>query len=164
MDKVFSWGQAQDWFATHSEPAKPTGITCVKLSEDGTTHQGHAVCETLDDARFLEKRFPDKYKGFAAKTEKFLRDHKAMVKQPEFDDQSPEYQTWLQQNQPKLSRAEIRVIRCAGLRRYYLKPFSAQQEKKFFSAFEELWEKVVKGRGPDDPFWRNGVSSKMQEW
>ncbi|MDO8675148.1 MAG: hypothetical protein Q7K71_03390 [Candidatus Omnitrophota bacterium] len=64
----------------------------------------------------------------------------------------------------KLSRAEIRVIRSTGLKRYYLKPLSAGQEQKFFSAFGELWEKVVKGKGADDPFWRNGVSSKMQEW
>ncbi len=64
----------------------------------------------------------------------------------------------------KLSRAEVRVILSKGLKRYYLKPLSAKQEQEFFSAFEQLWEKVVKGKGANDPFWRNSVSSKMQEW
>ncbi len=94
--------------ARQSAPPAPAAAPDDAKKFEAELEEGER--ETLDDARFLEKRFPDKYKGFAAKTEKFLRDHRAMVKQADFDDQSPEYQTWLTQNQPKLTRSEIRTI------------------------------------------------------
>ncbi len=64
----------------------------------------------------------------------------------------------------KLSHQEIQFIRATGIKRYYLKTLSADQERMFFSAFEVWWEKVIKEKGPGDSFWRNIVSSKMQEW
>lgn len=66
--------------------------------------------EMLADAKFLEEKFGDKYKGMSAKVEKFLRDHIAWTEKPDFDDQDPEYLRWVDSNMPKLSRAEIRQI------------------------------------------------------
>ncbi len=66
--------------------------------------------EMLADARDAEKLLGDKHKGLSAKTEKFLRDNIAWTEKPDFDDQDPEYQRWLRENTPQLSRADIRQI------------------------------------------------------
>ncbi len=66
--------------------------------------------EMLTDAKFLESKWPAKYKGMAARVEKFLKEHIELTQKPDFDDQDPEYQRWVAENQPKLSRAEIRQI------------------------------------------------------
>jgi hypothetical protein len=64
--------------------------------------------EMLSDARELEEVMPEKYKGFAARTEKFLRDNAARKAAEDFDEQDPKYQTWLKQAMPALSRKEQR--------------------------------------------------------
>lgn len=64
--------------------------------------------EMLDDARELEKVMPERYPGFAAKTEKFLRDNAAREATPNFEADSPEHCAWLDANQPKLTTREIR--------------------------------------------------------
>lgn len=66
--------------------------------------------EMLSDARFMEERFPDKYKGLFARTAKFIKEHADFTARDDFDDQSPEYRAWLDKNQPKLTRQEIREI------------------------------------------------------
>ena len=69
--------------------------------------------EILDDAREAEKLFPDKFKGLGARTAKFLKDHADLTTKEEFDDQDPKYQQWVQANQPKLNRRDIRDIETA---------------------------------------------------
>lgn len=64
----------------------------------------------------------------------------------------------------KLFSQEIKCIRYHELKRYYLKSLTQDHEREFFTAFDQAWARVIEGRGPADPFWRNSVSSKMQEW
>lgn len=66
--------------------------------------------EMLADAKFMEQRFPDKYKGWAARTAKFLKEHADVTNKETFDANSPEYKLWLDKNQPRLSREQIREI------------------------------------------------------
>lgn len=66
--------------------------------------------EMLADAKDAEALFPDKYKGLAAKTAKYLKEHAELTAREDFDDQSPKYKQWLAANQPKLSRQEVREL------------------------------------------------------
>lgn len=65
--------------------------------------------EILADARDAEKQFPH-HKGLAARTAKFLKEDAAQRAATDFDNQSPEYRAWLDKNQPKLTRTEIREL------------------------------------------------------
>ena len=64
----------------------------------------------------------------------------------------------------KLSRAEILFVRSSGLERLSLRPLSSDEQQRFFREFDLFWCQVIKGRGPQEACWRNGVFSKMQEW
>lgn len=66
--------------------------------------------EMLTDARFMEDRFGEKYKGWTARTAKFLRDHAELTGKENFDEQSPEYKAWLDKNQPRLTRDQVREV------------------------------------------------------
>ncbi len=63
-----------------------------------------------------------------------------------------------------LSDREVSFARQAGIRRYYLQALDEQESVDFFKRFDEFWDQVVSPFGPEHPFWRNVVSSKMQEW
>lgn len=64
----------------------------------------------------------------------------------------------------KLFSDEVAVAKDCGLKRYCLPQLSSSQESKFFQEFDAFWEQVIHGRDRRESFWRNGVSSKMQEW
>jgi hypothetical protein len=64
----------------------------------------------------------------------------------------------------KLSSKEIFFARQIGIRRYYLPSLNEKESGEFFEKFDEFWNQVVKPFDSDHPFWRNAVSSKMQEW
>jgi len=63
--------------------------------------------EQLESARFAERKFPEKYKGFGDRVAKFLKEHKAKVEAEGFDASDPAYQSWLQKNKPALSQQEV---------------------------------------------------------
>lgn len=88
--------------AAKDEPYKPDPQFESGLDEEQR--------EMLADARFMEERFPDKYKGWTARTAKFLKEHADLAGKEDFDAQSPEYKTWLERNQPRLTREQIREI------------------------------------------------------
>jgi hypothetical protein len=92
-----------------AEPAKTAAIE-EKPDPQWEAGLDEEQREVLTDAREAEKLFPEKHKGLAARTAKFLRDDAAFKAKPDFDDQSPEYQQFLAKSQPKLSRAEIRQL------------------------------------------------------
>lgn len=102
--------------------------------------------EMLDDARELEKATGDKHKGIAARTEKFIRDNIAWTQRADFDDQDPEYLKFLETNQPKLSRSDIRLIETArisaGLRKEYDGKFGDLQHQTFVRDNESKIEQV----------------------
>ncbi len=88
--------------APKDEPYKPDPQWESGLDETGK--------EMLADARFMEERFPDKYKGWTARTAKFLRDHADLTSKDTFDANAPEYKSWLDKNQPRLTREQIREV------------------------------------------------------
>ncbi len=69
--------------------------------------------EMIADAAYMEKKWPEKYKGYEAKTRKYVRDHIDFIGKhggDDFDENSQEYQQFLSQNRPRLSQSEIREI------------------------------------------------------
>lgn len=90
--------------------------------------------EILADARDAEKQFPDRHKGLAARTAKFLRDDAAKRAADDFDDQSPEYRTWLERSQPKLSRQEIRELEETRV--------ASRVEKQWKGKYDDLQHKL----------------------
>jgi hypothetical protein len=64
----------------------------------------------------------------------------------------------------KLSPKEVLFARQTGIRRYYLPSLNEEESEEFFKEFDNFWDQVIKHFGTDHPFWRNVVSSKMQEW
>lgn len=63
-----------------------------------------------------------------------------------------------------LTKKEIVLARKSGIRRFYLPSLSKTESAEFFNEFDKFWDQVVKPFGPDHAFWRNVVSSKMQDW
>ena len=64
----------------------------------------------------------------------------------------------------RLNKSEIAFARGHGLHRYYLPSLSLEQREEFFLHFDEFWNAICKQFDSAHPFWRNVVSSKMQEW
>lgn len=63
-----------------------------------------------------------------------------------------------------LRKREILIARKLRIRRYYLPSLNKAESVEFFKEFDKFWDQVIKPFGPSHPFWRNVVSSKMQEW
>lgn len=63
-----------------------------------------------------------------------------------------------------LKRREIAIAQRIGLNRYYLPNLNQKESDVFFAEFDHFWDEVIKPFGTKHPFWRNAVSSKMQEW
>ncbi len=118
--------------------------------------------EMLDDAKYLETKWPEKYKGMAGKVEKFLRDHIARTEGDDFDDQDPEYQRWVQENQPRLSRGEIRQIEesriADNLRKendgrfadLHFRAFTKEKEPEVDRVGREAYAELANASLPDD--------------
>lgn len=64
----------------------------------------------------------------------------------------------------KLTCKEIDLARKKGLRRYYFSCLSENNIRKFYDEFDKFWDRAVQSFPKDHFFWRNAVSSKMQEW
>jgi len=64
----------------------------------------------------------------------------------------------------RLSKREIDAAKESGIRRFYLPSFSTHELEVFLEEFDKFWDQVISPFGADHPFWRNVVSSKMQEW
>ncbi|MBA7468767.1 hypothetical protein ES707_04020 [subsurface metagenome] len=64
----------------------------------------------------------------------------------------------------KLSAKEISFARKKAIRRYYLPSLNEYESADYFKEFDKFWDQVIKPFRTDHPFWRNVVSSKMQEW
>ena len=63
-----------------------------------------------------------------------------------------------------LTKKEIVLARELGICRYYLPSLAEVESAEFFKEFDKFWDQVVMPFDQDHPFWRNAVSSKMQEW
>ena len=63
-----------------------------------------------------------------------------------------------------LVKKEIACARKMGIRRFYLPSLAQIESEVFFKEFDKFWDQAVEPFGSDHVFWRNIVSSKMQEW
>jgi len=63
-----------------------------------------------------------------------------------------------------LKREEIVLARKMGIRRFYLPNLTEAEYSDFFWEFDSFWDQVIKPFDEDHLFWRNVVSSKIQEW
>lgn len=63
-----------------------------------------------------------------------------------------------------LRRHETILVRRLGIGRYYLPSLNEAESAKFFREFDSFWDQLIDHFDHDHPFWRNAVSSKMQEW
>jgi len=64
----------------------------------------------------------------------------------------------------KLKENETELLRGSGVSRFFLPSLSESDKKDFYREFDRTWDKLVEGFGQDHVFWRNIVSSKVQEW
>lgn len=67
-------------------------------------------------------------------------------------------------NLRSLTGKEIMLASKLNIRRYYLPDLSKHESSQFFKAFDHFWDSLVKPFDSNHLFWRNAVSSKMQEW
>lgn len=63
-----------------------------------------------------------------------------------------------------LRRHETILVRRLGIGRYYLPSLNETKSAEFFREFDNFWDQLIGHFDHDHPFWRNAVSSKMQEW
>ncbi len=63
-----------------------------------------------------------------------------------------------------LTKKEIVLARRLGICRYYLPSLTETESAEFFKEFDNFWDQLLSYFDHDHPFWRNVVSSKMQEW
>lgn len=63
-----------------------------------------------------------------------------------------------------LNRKESFLAKKMNFRRYYLKKLDKIHCTEFFREYDKIWNIVVKLYDKNHPFWRNAISSKMQEW
>jgi hypothetical protein len=63
-----------------------------------------------------------------------------------------------------LKKKEISLARKMGVRRFYLPSLTEAESAEFLREFDTWWDQVIRPFDADHPFWRNVVSSKMQEW
>jgi len=64
----------------------------------------------------------------------------------------------------KLARKELALAKKRKLRRHYLSCLSQKDAQEFYEKFDAFWDQVISPFPRDHFFWRNAVSSKMQEW
>jgi hypothetical protein len=63
-----------------------------------------------------------------------------------------------------LKKEEISLARKMRIRRFYLPSLTEAESVEFLQEFDTFWDQMIRPFGADHPFWRNVVSSKMQEW
>ncbi len=63
-----------------------------------------------------------------------------------------------------LTKKEIVLARRLGICRYYLPSLTETESAEFFKEFDNFWDQLISHFDHEHPFWRNVVSSKMQEW
>lgn len=63
-----------------------------------------------------------------------------------------------------LTGREIRVAKEFGIERFFLPSLTAAESEVFLEEFDKFWDQVIRPFNSWHPFWRNVVSSKMQEW
>ncbi len=63
-----------------------------------------------------------------------------------------------------LANPEIALARKSGAKRLYLPEFEPKDVALFYSEFDKFWDNLTSRFNSGHEFWRNSLSSKMQEW
>lgn len=63
-----------------------------------------------------------------------------------------------------LTSREINFLRRLNIERFYLPSLDRQGQVDFLKSFDQFWDNVIFRFNSTHPFWRNVVSSKVQEW
>ena len=63
-----------------------------------------------------------------------------------------------------LSSREIILAKKYSIMRYNLPELNEEEQLGFYNEFDSCWDIVIKYYKSNHPFWRNAISSKMQEW
>lgn len=63
-----------------------------------------------------------------------------------------------------LDKKEVEIARQNQIERYYLPSLTEAEETIFFNKFDIFWNQFVSPFDEKHSFWRNVISSKMQEW
>ncbi len=93
-------------------PEPPKAKTEDELFEEGLLDEER---DQLEVARFAETKDPAKYRGYAAKVTKFLKEHQAYLeKNPKAvqagTDEAEAYETWLKTNNVALAPREAKIL------------------------------------------------------
>jgi len=64
----------------------------------------------------------------------------------------------------QLTFKEVAIAREIGISRYYLPSLNDHEVREFFQEFDKFWDKVIQPFDQEHFFWRNSISSKMQDW
>lgn len=104
--------------------------------------------QQLKLARDAERLMPDRYAGYGAKMEKYLRDHaKFLAEQTKkdptavFDDENPEYQAWLKANAVRFTPAEREALTEARIREDVRAEVQKEQGAKINEVHDELFRR-----------------------
>lgn len=63
-----------------------------------------------------------------------------------------------------LSSKEITIAKKYSIMRFNLPELKEEEKLGFYNEFDNCWDTITKHYKSDHPFWRNTISSKMQEW
>lgn len=64
----------------------------------------------------------------------------------------------------RLTVGEVSFARKMNIKRYCLPSLSNEESSEFFIELDRFWNELIKPYSFRHPFWRNALSSKMQEW
>ncbi|MBU2072777.1 MAG: hypothetical protein KKA68_21290 [Gammaproteobacteria bacterium] len=120
--------------------------------------------KALNDARYLEQRFPERYAGMAARQEKFLRDHAKYVEEQgeDFDIESAEYKGFLEKNQPRLTDDEREMVATTRVKDEVNKEWSGKhadlqhklyardEEPKVEREVQQIWTELANSALPEN--------------
>lgn len=126
--------------------------------------------DQLELARFAEKDNPSKYAGFAAKTEKYLKEHAAYLeKNPGAtepgSDAAAAYEQWLQKHKPSLSPAEGRRLEVRREANRIADEKLAASKTEIEALHEETFRRDAepKAKSEADAFFRDAADFAMPE-
>ena len=64
----------------------------------------------------------------------------------------------------KLTKKEIDLAKLASVSRYEIPKLNRKEKLEFYNEFDKCWDMITKNHETKHPFWRDAISSKMQEW
>ena len=117
--------------------------------------------DQLELARMAERKDPVKYKGLAAKTEKFIRENAAKTEAADFDPDSDDYKAWVAKERPALSNSEVRALERMRGEEIATKKATEESAKVLDQTFRMVEEPRVKQQA--DAYFAKAASEAMPD-